>query len=429
MAVDNARGEQTPLPPVHEAWLPREHSMHRPRHGPRQRAALAAAALFFATPLVALTAGVSPPEIENHRLASFPSPLAGWQFFTALPDWATDHLVFRDSAISAADSVSRGVFGEPPVLGAGDSGARPGVLDRPKVSRDIAIPAVIEGKSGWMYLGDDVVSRCKQANSVDTTLAQLRKLRDGVEASGREFVLVVAPDKTTVVPQYLPDQFVGTDCLQQVNTELWNLLSTEDFVLDLRAELVAWGERDGAPVYTPLDAHWSDEGGLTMTKALAEAIAPGVTSTWGISPREPWTVPGDLPPLIGRSGDITGTHFALRPDGVFDQAREVPTDFTSPLSLSSAVGPGTVPGKVGLLGDSFSIRALRYLAGAFQDLTVLHYGKTAEDSGRLAGRMLADQDVVAIEVVERTLASGNNMLLRPEVVDGIVAELAAQPRR
>ena len=93
----------TELPPVHEAWLPREHSLHRPRHGKRQLTALISALVFLATPTLMWVAGMRPSEIENHELASFPGVGDGWGLFTGLEGWATDNLVFREEAISTAD--------------------------------------------------------------------------------------------------------------------------------------------------------------------------------------------------------------------------------------------------------------------------------------------------------------------------------------
>jgi len=418
------------LPPVHESWLPSAHPLYRPRHGGRQLLALVCAAVFFATPALAMALGTRPAEIENRRLAEFPGLGQGWGFLTGLTPWAADNLPFRDRAVAAADWVSREVFGEPPAFDR--SGTDPGVLPpaEPEQRPDpeaLAVPAVIEGEDGWLYLGDDIVSRCDQARSLDETITQLRRLRAGVERSGRRLVLVVAPDKTTVVPEYLPDSYVGQTCAREVSEELWRRLPAETGALDLRDELRAWGEELGHPVYPKLDGHWSDEGGIVLTNRLAQAIQPGVSRTWKVDPLRPWETAADLPPLIGHTGVASGYSYALRPDGRTDQARDVPFDFTSPLRLATASGPGTVGESVGYLGDSFTLRALRYLAAVFGDLTALHYGQVREDAGRSAGRMLAEHEVVAIQIVERTLASGNSVLLDPAVVDGITAELAAKP--
>ena len=75
----------------------------------------------------------------------------------------------------------------------------------------------------------------------------------------------------------------------------------------------------------------------------------------------------------------------------------------------------------------FTIRALRYLDAGFSDIDVLHYGDVDTDAGHTAGEMLAGDQVVAVELVERTLESGNNILLHPAVLDGIAKVLSAHP--
>jgi hypothetical protein len=428
---------QAELPALHESWLPREHPLHRPRHGRRQTAALICAALFFATPLLALAVGIRPDQFENRRLADFPSLSNGWGFWAGLAPWASDQLVFRESAVKAVDAISRGVFGEPPPFN--EHGQTPGdpngplgpitVKPRTEDNNVAGVPQAIEGKNGWMYLGDDVVTRCKQAMPLESTMSQLRKLRAGVEASGRRFVLVIAPDKTTMVPENLPDTFVGQDCTRRVTEDLWRRLDAESFFVDLRGDLRDWAARLGHPVYPQLDAHWGDEGGLALTKALAERVQPGITSGWVITPGAPWRAPGDLPPLIGRGGSIEGQSYAVKPAGTTDQTRDVTIDFTKPLHLNTASGSGTITEKVGYLGDSFTNRSLRYLAAGFGDLTVLHYPKSARDDGKASGEMLAENEVVIVELVERTVAAGNSTMLAPSVVDGIISELARRPLR
>lgn len=426
--------EDTPapvLPPVHESWLPSGHPLYRPRHSGRQLVALVCAAIFFATPLVALGLGARPTEIENRRLAGFPGVGDGWGLFTGMSPWASDHLPFRPQALAAADWVSREVFGEPPKFDrpTQDVGVLPSQTERQHNPEALNVPKAIEGKDGWLYLGDDIASRCNQTRALDETMRQLTRLREGVERSGRKFVLIVAPDKTTVVPEYLPDDYLGKECAQKVSDEFWRRVSAETGAIDLRDELRAWGDKLGHPVYPKLDGHWTDEGGIVLANRLAQAVAPGTSQGWRIAPVRPWEGPADLPPLIGHSGVVHGYNYALMPDGLTDQTRDIPFDFSRPTTLSTASGPGTVRESVGYLGDSFTLRALRYLAASFGNLTALHYGTVDQDLGRSAGKMLADNEVVAVQIVERTLASGNSLLLNPAVVDGIVAQLADRPLR
>src|SRR5947199_786926 len=136
---------------MHESWLPREHSLHRPRHANRQRFALACAVVFLVLPAVGYAFGVRPTAFENHRLASFPSPSLGWSFFVRLAPWATDHLAFREQAIHAADGLSRGLFGEPPAYGGNSNELPPIPTDQGSTAaKPIQLPSVMQGHDGWL---------------------------------------------------------------------------------------------------------------------------------------------------------------------------------------------------------------------------------------------------------------------------------------
>jgi acetyltransferase AlgX (SGNH hydrolase-like protein) len=421
--------QQPALPPVHEAWLPREHALYRPRHGGRQLAALICAAVFFATPLISQALNPQPAQFENRALTRFPGLGQGWGFFTQLAPWAIDHLPFRENAIDLADSLSRGLLGEPPALGGGSQNDVGPVQSDKQPVVPSTFPKVVEGKDGWMYLGAEVETHCKLSVPLDETVSRLRKVRDAVESSGRKFVLVIAPDKTTMVPGHLPDNFAGKDCHDKIANDFWRLMTAENYVLDLRPGLRAWGAKLGAPIYGPQDAHWSDEGGITMAQMLAERLRSGISADWQIEPGAAWQVPADLPLLINQTGRTDGRFYSIKPDGKRDETRQVPTDYTNPLKLNTASGPGTYGFGVGMLSDSFTIRALRYLTAAFGDMTVLHLDSVSHDDGAAAARMLGDNSIVVFEVAERTLVSGDYPLLAPNVTDKIASTLAARPIR
>jgi alginate O-acetyltransferase complex protein AlgJ len=186
---------------THEAWLPPDHPMHRPRHGRRQLTALICAGLFFLTPTITHSVGIHPARFENRPLAGFGDPREGWAWLAELPAWTADHLPFRDSAVRATDAVSRSIFDEPAALSGPPPAPRlAGAAVTPISHPPIApFPTVIEGNDGWLYLGADVSGACAPSRSLSDTLVSLRRLRAAVEASGRRFILVVPPDKTRVL--------------------------------------------------------------------------------------------------------------------------------------------------------------------------------------------------------------------------------------
>lgn len=421
------------LPPLHEAWLPREHALHRPRHGGRQFTALVCALVFFVPPGISLVFGAEAEEIENHKLAEFPSPGEGWGFLTGMSRWATDHLVFRGGSVRAADAISRGVFGEPAPFDQGET-RQPNLLPGTDQQQDRTYndpgtyPKVVDGTEGWIYLGLDIGSKCRSALAIGDTIDRMRKLRTAVEASGRKLVYVVAPDKSTAKPEFLPTNFLEDECWRQQTNLFWQRVPKETGAIDLRPSIREVEKTFS--VYFKEDAHWADEGGLLLTRELAEKIQSGVTRDWVTRPGTSWTGKSDIPPLIGRESDKSGIHYQLAPDGGADQASREPTsDYDKTVvRLRSQATSGVVTGKVGWLGDSFTPYSERYLGAAFQDISITHYQRITADADAVIG-MLADQEVVVVEVAERGLASGASPFLTPEFIDRLGSELARKPVR
>ncbi|MFJ6670431.1 hypothetical protein ACIQMJ_04905 [Actinosynnema sp. NPDC091369] len=426
------------LPAVPESLLPREHALYRPRHGKRQHTALTLAVLFFCLPAFLLVAGVRPAEFENRQLAAFPSITDGWGFFTGMEKWAADHLPLRSQAVAAADGISRGVFGEPYPFGQKrDTGPVPGSVpeqqaqDEPltgvEIPRASGFPVVVEGQDGWLFLGYDVQAACQPNKTVDEVFGALNRLRAGVEASGREFVLVVAPNKATVVPERLPASYLGSKCYDKARDEFWRRLAPETGALDLRDDLGTAAAKLGGPVYSKIDTHWTHEGGLVMVRAIAEAVEPGSTARWRETKAAVVDVPGDLPTLFGRTQTRPVQTYDLAPDGRTVRSKQVRDNLREPKRFTLPAGAGGVKPKVGLIGDSFAFTVASYFVGGFSDVSLVHSDLVGTDPARV-GRMLAEQDVVVLEAVERSLVGGINTALSDSAVDAIVRELAERPR-
>ncbi|MGW4521440.1 alginate O-acetyltransferase AlgX-related protein [Amycolatopsis sp. NPDC004378] len=424
---------------VHEAWLPRDHSMYRPRHG-RQQVALVCAVVFFLAPVVSLGVFGPPSEFENRKLHDFPSLSDGWGFFGGLADWATDWLPGRQAAVQAEDGISRGLFGEPPALGA--KPAAPGVgpvpsqppPPRPDTGQlqgqtNSNYPPVVEGRDGWLFLGNDLYAKCNPIVPPATVMNELLGFRKVVEASGRRLVLIVPPDKSDLFPQYLPDQYAGKDCAPVAARTMWQRLHDDVGYLDLRGPLLGESQRQGSPIYFKQDTHWQFHGGLTMVRALAEDLRPGVTRTWTTAPKEKFDKQTDLPPLIGRTGSEPAELESLAPDGGADRTR---TFFgqpnTVPIELHGPAVPGTISDKVAMIGDSFTGFANMYLAAAFTDMTIMHSDYVSQDTAAAAAK-LADSDVVVLEIAERNLIGGQSPILAPAVVKTLSEQLAKHPRQ
>lgn len=419
------------LPNLPESLLPREHNLYRPRHSPRQRVALVLAVLFFATPGLLLVVGVRPAHFENRELAAFPSITDGWGFITGFGPWADDHIPFRDVAVSAADGISRGLFGEPAPQQTrkGDLGGPVQPPTDPSLDKPdpVAFARVVEGKEGWLYLGADVQQACEPLVPLEEVFARVNRLRLAVESSGRKFVFVVAPNKSTMEPDHLPAKYFGKACHQATTERFWSRVVDATGAIDIRDELRTAAEQSGGPVYTRKDSHWDNRGGIVMARAVVDAVSPGTSRTWKPESNGPFGRTGDLSRLLGRPEKDEFEAFSLKPDGEEVRSRNLDGDEKQPQRSTQSPIRGVVDTKVGLLGDSFTFAGAKYLVAGFTDITVQHTKALAEDPFQV-GRMFAENEVVVLEVAERNLVGGVDSVLNGPVLDAITRELAKQPR-
>ena len=435
--MTGARG-RTNLPPIPESFLHKDHPLHRPRHGGRQRTALLCAVIFFLVPAAAFATGVRPQAFENHKLAAFPSPTRGWSFFTGLTNWATDNLPGRELGVRAEAGISQSVFGEPPAFSGTDrqqAGTPIGPVGQvptvpppvdPRGGGQTDFSQVIEGTDGWLYYAQDMTSKCDPDQPVAATIAALASLRSAIEASGRQLVLVVAPDKSTVEPAHLPADYPDKACAARVTGPFWQGVVRTDGALDLRPGLAEAAVASGRPIYYRQDTHWNDLGSLVLLRAVANQIHPGITGTWQSVPDGVVRPGADLPPMIASAGRDVEIHYTLGPDGGADRTGPALAGMPRPVRFAGPPTTGMVTEPVALLGDSFLAHASRYLPAVFSDATAIDYATFDTDQAAVES-VLASGKVIVVEVVERVLTAGDAPFLRPEVIAGIRSYLATHP--
>jgi alginate O-acetyltransferase complex protein AlgJ len=133
--------------------------------------------------------------------------------------------------------------------------------------------------------------------------------------------------------------------------------------------------------------------------------------------------------MIARTGTDSSHTYRLAPDGGVDRAQQGPFDLRDTVSFhTDKPVTGMVVGKTAMITDSFSNYAVPFLAATFADISLTPSAVVQQDPGAEAQRMV-DGDTVVLEVVERNLASGISPLTQPEVLDPIVQQLAAHPKR
>jgi alginate O-acetyltransferase complex protein AlgJ len=398
------------------------------------RVIVAAALVFLFAPAMAVIVGGRATAFENRRLAALPAVADGWGALTRLPGWLNDHLPLRQQAVQANNGIDRHVFGEAPGGTGGGSDALPGggVVGPPTPATrgwpGAPYPEVLVGRHGYLYYGGDVATKCQATISPAAVVDRLRRLAAAVSSSGRRFVLVVPPDKSTMVPENLPAHYDGASCARTRSNAVFRGLSNQSFFLDLRPSLhrLAAAPLPG-PLYLPADTHWDGPAAALMVQQLVARIDPDVAETL-----EPRQLPderhvADLSVLLGQSDQVTVHPVALADAAVTHLYSQIYADIYTPRYYVSSGPPGTVVRAPTLvLGDSFALSAGETLPSVFSDLTVVHHEVAATDPGSVTDAMIAS-DVVVFEVVERDLVSGNTPVLSPQFLARTSAVLANHP--
>jgi alginate O-acetyltransferase complex protein AlgJ len=432
----------------------------RNRRRPRIPAlSLAAALVFFFGPAIAFTLGDRAAPIENRPLAGTPSLDSGWQVIPGFNAWAVDHLPLRSQAVRADTNLSEAVFGEPPpsgnhtTSGIGSVAAGNATPNSAGAGPSIsAAPRVIQGKDGWLYLDDDFSLACNPKLSLPAVIDGLKRLHTAIEASGRKLVISVVPDKSTAVPQNLPESFAFKTCSERPRSEFWQeIVASKVPFVDLREPLAKAERAARHPLYLSLNTHWNMQGAAVWTESVLAALdrrliegmaIPGVDE--GAPSNESPFVAGPVTDMLGDLTVMLGSprkepmpQILLRRKGVTLSSDGVPLpgNLPPPIKTESAGMPKTIeasttaaplyPGRTLFLGDSFFDIFGGVLFAPFMSTLTPVY--VLEDPAKITQNII-NADTVVLEVAERSLSSGGVPFLRPDALAELERSLAAHHR-
>jgi alginate O-acetyltransferase complex protein AlgJ len=369
--------------------------MPRARHqGLRPLLALMGIAFFFA-PLAAFLGGERAESIENRPLAKFPDLSSGFSAFDQLTRWGVDHLTLRDSAVRLNSSLSRNLLGEAPStgqvsgpVGIGAAGRLAGAeLARPGGSR------IVIGDGDWLFLSQEFSRACDPGRPPAEVIEAARRLGAIITRSGRRFVIAVAPDKSSVLPDRVPEDYALRDCAERSRRERLAALRAARLpgFVDLQALLEEKQRSQGRPIYLKGDTHWTDAGAVVMARSLAAAVDPRLLAGTRVE-RGPdhrrvedlafqigdGTVRSQLRLDVVRRGVRVGP---LEPAPAFPGGRAVRSH-----ARAAAGGARLYRGKAVVYGDSFAEHSLEQFTPFFADVTLFSTLASAETNSVAVAR-------------------------------------------
>lgn len=143
---------------------------------------------------------------------------------------------------------------------------------------------VVLGKEGWLFFSEaDPTTSIKSSHLRERPFSKrelfnhamrLKKVTDNLKQFGISFYLIIAPDKQTIYPEYLPDHF-GPVAKKTRRTQFMNYLAVRypelnDVVMDLTPKMR--GHKNDGQLYFKTDTHWSYLGAFVAYKLIAERL-------------------------------------------------------------------------------------------------------------------------------------------------------------
>lgn len=276
------------------------------------------------------------------------------------------------------------------------------------------VPVVI-GKMNWLYYtGDHNIdyyrnSKKFTAEELACWNATLEAKRRWLAERGIYYLLVIAPSKTTIYPEYLPDSIrkQGEWSLQD---QLMQSLSAEmkDHVLDLRQTLRA--AKSEALVYNRTDSHWNQEGAYRVYGEIIKKLNERFPRL-RVPARSEFTISdsiekgGDLAETLSLASVLTEKTRSFQPKQP-NRARSVDLEYAANGTRRASVfetGDRSLPSAV-VLHTSFSNSLKPFLSESFRRTVYLF-----PSSLRLAMHFETDAikqekpDIVIEEIAERRL--------------------------
>lgn len=292
-------------------------------------------------------------------------------------DYLNDHLAFRNAAISVVLRTG---------LKLGESPSE----------------SVLAGSDGWLFYVEGEEDFRRWTGLTEEQIKDFYDVHQGLTdyfaALGIDYRVMIAPDKHSIYPQYLPlTRRLGNGPweLKQLLTPpgpeyTVRILDVSDALLDAAAT--------GVNQYYKTDSHWNFEGGWTAYQSIMDQLLPDHPNMRRLSEedikRTDMEPSGDLAALIGQQGIITESTAMVMPK----ESHCKHTSDGNALIVESYRNAALPDGpKMLLIGDSFRTAINPFLSESVAELDVI-----MNDSPSLASfDDLSHYDIIIFEAVER----------------------------
>ena len=250
---------------------------------------------------------------------------------------------------------------------------------------------VVLGKEGYLFYASteqDYMGICADDEQLTYAARNLLLMQEYVRSLGADFTFVIAPNKNSLYPAYMPDHYSTGE------TSNAKLLQAKLDALGVPyADLFAAFNNEDEPLYFRTDSHWNGKGAALAADAVLSALGRS-SDYYGSSFTDAEPHKGDLYEMLYPAGTETEADFTPADGFTFR--------YDSEPNGGSAIKIETTGSGIGSLvcwRDSFGVSLHPYLAEAFGQSFFSR--ATVYD---LTEAELRNADAVVIELVERNLS-------------------------
>lgn len=269
-----------------------------------------------------------------------------------------------------------------------------------------------EGKNNWLFLGNthrNTVAKLKLSikptnEEVDAVKITFSKISEVATKFGTKMVLIVAPDKSSIYPEYLPDKLTPSKIkyisffLKELN-EIPNLT-----VYDPTHDLLTAKKSEGI-LYWRTDSHWNNKGAFLTFMGFSKLLDIPIAN---VSFKQGGVYKGGLIEMSNLK------YFPLHPDDNWDVIwNNKPALITKEISgeQKTPFGPTTVVTNnnalsnkyVWVIGDSFTENLRQYFSGTFREVRFIgHWRDKLNTLPDEIERVEIKPDIIVVIKVERS---------------------------
>lgn len=276
-------------------------------------------------------------------------------------------------------------------------------------------PSVAIGRNGFLFYayhperlleqhtGEDVFTPSELEQWMKSVAAD----RDWLKQRGIAFYILIAPDKSTIYPELLPDypQLPRTTTrLDQLTARLKTVQGLQ--VIDPRAAL--WRAKQTERIYPRADSHWGPRGAFIAYNELMEQVVRAFPNAHAVRLNQYKSsivpMPGDLAFLLNLYDVLIYPEVQFQWKGrshlISTDERPQQSDWGWPVKFIHTDLPDSP--RLLVLGDSFTdyVMGPLFLYQTFRDPVYTHHNGTALDRRLIE---MTRPDLVVLELAERYL--------------------------